>query len=94
MGNSTTVPLFPLFWFPRFASSYLQQLSKLVDRKPGITNDTAEGEGINWVVACDGQDARAIGHKNLLALALDDEPSLGWRANHVEMVDAGNFDQG
>ncbi len=38
----------------------LQEIAKFLDRQSGIPNDTAEGKGVDRVMAWDRQDARAV----------------------------------
>ena len=54
----------------------LQQLAKLLDCEPSITNDTAESEGVDRIMPWDRKYSRAIGHNDVLALAGDGETGL------------------
>ena len=38
----------------------LQEITKLLNGKPGVTNDTAERKGVDRVMARDRQDAPAV----------------------------------
>ncbi len=72
----------------------LKQLAKLFDGESGVANDTAEGKCIDGIVARDGEDARAVGHNDVLALAGHRKPGLFERADDIEMIDARNLWQG
>ena len=57
-------PRTPVLHFPpprlRVHGSLPQEITKLLDGQPGVTNDTAESKGVNRVMAWDRQDARAV----------------------------------
>ena len=44
----------------RVRRTQLQEITKLLDGKPGVANDTAERKGVDRVVARDRQDARSV----------------------------------
>lgn len=71
-----------------------EQLAELLNRKTGITNDTAKGEGIHRVVTRDGQDASATGHDDVLALTHDYKARLLQGAHGIKMVDARDLWKG
>ena len=72
----------------------LQQLAKLLNSEAGITDDTAEGESVDGIVARDSQNARAVRHNDVLALADDRETCLLEGTCCIEMVDARDLGQG
>jgi hypothetical protein len=53
-----------------------EELSEFLYGQTGIANDAAHREGIDWIVARDGENAYAIGHDDVLALSHDAEASL------------------
>ena len=69
----------------------LKQITKLLSCQTCITHNTAKCKSIDWVVARDGENACAVRHDNVLALANDAEPRLLKSANFCEMIDAGNL---
>ena len=71
----------------------LQDFAKLLDRKPGITRDTAHGDSVNRIVTRNGEDPRSIAHHDLLALTKDDEACFFKRPNRIEVVDARELGQ-
>ena len=71
----------------------LEKLSKLLDRKPCISNYTAQRKCIDRVMAWNGQDALTIPHNDVFALAHNSKPGLFKRAYCVKMVDAWNLGQ-
>ena len=71
-----------------------QQLAKPLDRKPRVADDTAHGEGVDRIVARDGNDPSSVGHHHVLALARDAEARLLQGAHGGEVIDAGDFRQG
>lgn len=73
------------------ATAGLKQLAKLFDSEPGVADDTAEGKCIDGVVTRDGEDARAVGHNDVLALADHRKPGLFESADGIEMIDARNL---
>jgi hypothetical protein len=72
----------------------LKQLAKLLDGKPGIADDTAEGKCVDGVVTRDGEDARTVGHNDVLPLAHHRKPGLFESTDGIEMIDAWNLWQG
>jgi hypothetical protein len=68
----------------------LQERTKLPDGEARVTNDAAEGEGVDRIVAWNRNYSGAIGHNDVLALPDDYEPGLLERAYGVEMIDAGD----
>ena len=62
-------------------------------REPSVTNKTAHGEGIDRVVTRNGENALAIRHYNMLALACNPETCLLEGAHCVQVVDASDFGQ-
>lgn len=71
-----------------------QQFAKLVNSKTGITNNAAEGESVDGVVARDRQNARAIRHDDMLTLSNNRETCLLQGAHRIEVVDARYLGQG
>ena len=71
----------------------LKQIAKLFDGKPGVADDTAEGKRVDGVVTRDGEDARAVGHNDVLALADHRKSGLFESADSIEVIDAGNLRQ-
>ena len=71
--------------------SLLQEVTKLLDGKSSVTNDTAKRKSVDWVVAWDGEDARAVRHNNMFSLTRNGKPCLLKRAHRIEVVDAGNL---
>ncbi len=72
----------------------LKQLAKLFDGKPGVADDTAECKCVDGVVTRDGEDARIVGHNDVLALADHRKSGLLESADGIEMIDARNLWQG
>ena len=68
-----------------------KQLLELLDRQPCILGYAAHGVGIHGVVARDGDDAAAIGHDDVLALASDLESGLLKGFDSLEVWDAGDL---
>jgi hypothetical protein len=54
----------------------LQQFFELLDREPSVADDTAECECVDRIMPWDGEDARAVGHNDVLALARDVKPAF------------------
>ena len=48
------------FGLPRSRYASLQKIPKLLDGQPGVTNDTAKSKGIDWIMAWDRQNSRAL----------------------------------
>jgi hypothetical protein len=71
----------------------LQEFAKLLDRKPGITRDTAHGDGVNRIVTRNGEDSRPIAHHDVLALTKDNKACLFKRSNRIEVIDARELGQ-
>ena len=71
----------------------LKQLAKLFDGEAGVMDDTAEGKPVDGVVTRDGEDARAVGHNDMLALADHRKSGLFESADSIEVIDAGNLRQ-
>lgn len=71
----------------------LEQLAKLINRKTGVANDTAEGKRVDGIVTRNSKDARAVGHDDMFALTDDDECPLLESTHGIKMVDAGNLGQ-
>ncbi len=71
----------------------LKQFAKLLDRESSIANDTAHGDGVDGIVARNGQDPRPVTHDNVLALAKYSEPRLFKRADSIQVIDAGKLGQ-
>jgi hypothetical protein len=78
---------------PTDRQSKLQELPKLLDGEAGVARDTAHGDGVDWVVAGNGEDARAVAHDDVLALAQHDKPCLLERPDCIEVIDAGELGQ-
>jgi len=71
-----------------------KQLAKLFDGEAGVPDDTAEGKRVDGVVTRDGEDTRAVGHNDVLALADHRKSGLFESADGIEMIDAWNLRQG
>ena len=71
----------------------LQEFAKLLDRKPGITRDTAHGYGVNRVVTRNGEDSRPVTHDDVLALTKNNKTCLFKRPNRIEVIDARELGQ-
>jgi hypothetical protein len=54
----------------------IEKLAELLNRETGIANNTAKGEGVDRVVTKNCQDAQAIRHDDVLALAHDRKTGL------------------
>lgn len=46
------------------------------DREARVANDTAEGGGVDGIVAWNGEDPAAVGHDYVLSLASDSNPAF------------------
>ena len=68
-----------------------EQLLELFDCQPGVLCDTAHGVGVYRIVARDGNDAAAVTHDDLLALASYAESGLLKGPHGIEMRDAGDL---
>lgn len=68
----------------------LQEFTKLLNGESGVTHDPTEREGDGGVVPRNRQDARAVRHDDVLALAGDRKSGLLQRTRRVKVVDAGN----
>lgn len=87
------------FWFPCSAvrgmpstrNADLQECAESLDRQPGVANDAAHRDGVDRIVARDGDDAHAIAHDDMLTLAQNGEPGLLQRPDGIQMVDAGEL---
>ena len=51
----------------------LEQLLEFFGRQPRIPHDAAHRERVHRIMARDGEDANAVGHNNVLALAKNPE---------------------
>lgn len=71
----------------------LQKSAEGLDCEAGVTNDAAHSEGIHGIVPRNGEDPRAVGHNDVLALADNDEADFLERADRVEVVDAVDLGQ-
>jgi hypothetical protein len=71
-----------------------EELAELLNRKSGIANNTAKGEGVDRVVTRNGQDASSTRHDDMLALTHDHKARFLQGAHSIEMVDAWNLWQG
>jgi hypothetical protein len=69
-------------------------LPRATRSKAGVSGDTIEGKCVDGVVTRDGEDARAIGHNDMLALADHRKSGLFESADRIEMVDARDLRQG
>ena len=72
----------------------LKQFAKLLDGESGVANDTAKSKCVNWVVTRDREDARLVGHNDVLTLADHRKSDLLECANGIKMIDARNLGQG
>ena len=72
----------------------LQKLTKLLDCKSSVTNDTAKREGVNWVVPRDSKDACTVRHDDVLALTHNAETGFPEGTHNIEMIDVRDFRQG
>ena len=72
----------------------LKKLAKLLDGKPGVADDTAEGKCVDGVVTRDGEDPRAVGHNDMFALTDYRKSGLFESTDRIEMIDARDFGQG
>ena len=72
----------------------LKQLAKLFDGEASVAGDTAQGECVDWIVTRDREDARSVGHNDVLALADHRKSGFFESADGIEMIDARNFGQG
>jgi hypothetical protein len=77
-----------------FRPDLSEQLAKLLDRKASVANDAAHRDGVDRVVARNGQDARTIAHYDMLPLAKDRKSGLFERSYCVKMIDARKLGQG
>ena len=71
-----------------------EELTELLNRKAGIADDSAKGEGVDRVVTWDGQNSAAVRHDDMLALTHDHKAGFLEGAHGIEMVDAWNLRQG
>ena len=78
---------------PRLGQAWLEQLAKLLDRETSVARDTAHGDGVDWIVARNGQDPRPVPHHNVFTLAQDGKPSPFKRADSIKVIDAGKLGQ-
>ena len=74
--------------------SLLEQIAKLLYAQTRVTHDATEGERVDGVVARNRENARALGHDDVLALANDREAGLLKGADGIKVVDAGDLGQG
>src|SRR5665647_430883 len=74
-----------------FVSERLQKSAELLDSQSRVARDTAHCEGIHGIVTRDHEDARAIGHDDVLVLARDVESGFLQRPYSVEVIDAGDL---
>ena len=63
----------------------------MFNRETGITNDTAHGVFIDWIVPRNGENAAAVTHHDVLTLIDDFETGLFQCSNSAKMIDARNF---
>ncbi len=77
----------------RFGRPGLEQLTELLDRESSVARKTAHGEGIDRIVTRNGENALAIRHHNMLALACNPETRLLKGTHCIQVVDASNFGQ-
>ena len=78
---------------PTDGQSKLQELSKLLDGEASVARDTAHSDGVNRVVARNGEDSRPVAHDDMLALAQHHKPCLLKRPDCIEVIDAGQLGQ-
>ena len=52
----------------------LKKRLERVEGETGVTHDAAHGQGIDWIVTRDSQDADAVSHNDVLSLAGDEDP--------------------
>jgi hypothetical protein len=78
---------------PTDGQNKLQELPKLVDGEAGVARDTAHSDRVDRVVAGNGEDARAVAHDDVLALAQHHKPCLLKRPDCIEVIDAGELGQ-
>lgn len=71
-----------------------EKLLELLDGEPRISHDAAQGEGVDRVVSRDGEDARSIGHDNVLALTRNAKARLFDRTHSLLMWDPGDLRHG
>jgi len=71
-----------------------EEFAELLNRKAGISNNSAEGECVDRVVSWNGQDAAAVRHDDVLALTHDHKARFLQGAHSIEMVDARDLRQG
>ena len=62
-----------------------------MDGQAGITNDTAHGQCINWVMAWDGKNASTVRHDGVFSLAQDSESCFFKRSNCFLMINSREF---
>lgn len=70
-----------------------KEFAELLNRKAGIANNSAEGEGVDRVVTRNGQNTAAVRHDDVLALTHDHKARLLKGAHSIEMADARNLRQ-
>ena len=67
-----------------------QPLERL-DRQACIDHKATHGVGVHRVMTGDSDDARPVGHHDVLALTNDAKPGLLECPKRVEMIDARKF---
>src|SRR5271157_5082708 len=72
----------------------LQQPTELIDRQTRAPHDRSHGDRMDRVVTRDSDDARAVGHHDVLALTPDVEAGLLQSADRIEVVDACKLGHG
>lgn len=64
----------------------------MLDGQSGVTNDTAEGKGVDRVMTWDRQDARAVRHDDMLSLTSKVNPAFCRARTASRWLTPGIFD--
>ncbi len=76
------------------ATSFSEQLAEMFDCETRIFYDSGHCECIYRISARDGQEANAIGHHDMPALANNSKPGLLQRTNGLGVGNPGEFRHG
>lgn len=67
-----------------------KELTKLIHGQTSVANDSAHGKRVHRIVSRNRDDAVAIGHHSVLALANDAEAGFLQSANRVQVINTWN----
>ena len=69
----------------------LEQLLELLDREASVSNDSAHGVFVDWIISRYSDDSSSVSHDDMFALVGDFETSFLQSANRSKVIDTGKL---